>query len=584
MPSITNWARVEPRTAGTNIDIGFAARVHDPFWMLARQWQVGEFQGEDAGTPIVARWRARVKSMTRYHAGPIKPNTQLTAAKFDPDSVPLEALVERQPLQQSATVDGLDGLRLAVESGQHFLRLLGLRQMTRNYDKAFRSLYAVPKLTDAQRAALDPDTIAYADLVADRALDGRRLKTALGAPANPTLDVALHIAAGDKLEVATAYRAWLAWADALFYQPSPDEQTWQPDRMEYTFSLSTRLGDDQFGERTLTASQYVDGTLEWYSFDLNGDINMGTSGDKPGDILTRTVIPAPVTFHGMPAPRFWELEDARIDLGSLQPGATDLPQMLLVETLSGYGNDWYVIPIELPVGSLSEARSLVVTDTFGAKTLHRPTGDPAIQSRHGWSMFSLSMPTDPSDATGVAISNLFFLAPSIRALEGPVLEEVMLVRDELANLGWAIERRLESPLEVGLETAKDVELLAPPHDGAPAIPQYRLATPVPDYWVPLLPVRISDVTKEVRLARGAVLDLDGQPHVINAYARILDVGDPAGRLLIREEEVPREGLIVRRSYQAARWYDGRLFVWAGNRASVGKGEASSGLAFDSLDS
>jgi len=54
--------------------------------------------------------------------------------------------------------------------------------------------------------------------------------------------------------------------------------------------------------------------------------------------------------------------------------------------------------------------------------------------------------------------------------------------------------------------------------------------------------------------------------------------------LIREEEVPREGLIVRRSYQAARWYDGRLFVWAGNRASVGKGEASSGLAFDSLDS
>jgi hypothetical protein len=96
-------------------------------------------------------------------------------------------------------------------------------------------------------------------------------------------------------------------------------------------------------------------------------------------------------------------------------------------------------------------------------------------------------------------------------------------------------------------------------------------------------VRISDETKEVRLARGAVLDLDGQPHVVNAHARILDVGDPAGRLLIREEEVPREGLIVRRSYQAARWYNGRLFVWAGNRASVGKGEASSGLAFDSLD-
>ncbi len=583
MPSITNWARVEPRTEGTNIDVGFAARVHDPFWMLARQWQVGEFQGEDAGTPITARWRGRVKAMTRYHAGPIEPNTQLNAAKFDPDSIPLEALVERQPLQQSATVDGLDGLRLAVESGQHFVRLLALQQMTLDYERAFRALYSVPKLTDAQRAALDPDTIAYADFVADRALDGRRLKTALGASANPTLDPVLQIAAGDKAEVATAYRAWLDWSDSLFYQPSPDEQTWQPDRMEYAFSMSTRLGDDQFGERTLTARQYVDGTLDWYAFDLNGDINMGTSGDNPGDILTRTVIPAPVTFHGMPAPRFWELEDARIDVGSLQPGATDLPQMLMIETLTGYGNDWYVIPIDLPVGSLSQARSLVVTDTFGAKTLHRPIGDPAVQSRSGWSMFSLSMPTEPSDATGVAISNLFFLAPTIRALEGPVLEEFMLVRDELANLGWAIERRLESPLEIGLETAKDVAPFARPHDGAQFIPQYRLTTPVPAHWVPLLPVRVSDETKEVRLARGAVLDLDGQPHVINPHARILNVGDPAGRLLIREEEVPREGLIVRRSYQAARWYDGRLFVWAGNRASVGKGEASSGLAFDSLD-
>ena len=108
---------------------------------------------------------------------------------------------------------------------------------------------------------------------------------------------------------------------------------------------------------------------------------MGTAGDPPGKVLTRTVLPAPVTFHGMPAPRFWEFEDARIDLGALQPGATDLPQMLLVETLTGYGNDWFVIPIDLPVGSLVETRSLVVTDTFGVRSLLRPTGDPALASR-----------------------------------------------------------------------------------------------------------------------------------------------------------------------------------------------------------
>ena len=183
---------------------------HDPLWLLARQWQVGEFQDEDAGTPIVARWRARVKPMTRFHAGPIPINTQLDAAKFDADAIPLETLVERQLLQQSATAAGLDGLRLAVETGQHFLRMLRLQVTTGDYATAFRTLYAMPPLTEKQRAALDQETIAYADLVADRALDGRRLRTALGP--EPSL-TQRYIAAGDVAESAprTALGLLVRW-------------------------------------------------------------------------------------------------------------------------------------------------------------------------------------------------------------------------------------------------------------------------------------------------------------------------------------------------------------------------------------
>ena len=440
MPSITTWFRLEPQTVTEDVATGYAARVHDPLWLLARQWQVGEFQGEDAGTPIVARWRARVAPMTRYVPGPIPPNTQLYAPRFDADAMPLETLVERQPLRQSALVDGVEGLRLAVESGQHFLRLLRLQATTQDHSAAFLRAYPVPALTDEQRAALDPDTRAYADLVAGRALDGRLLRAALGDPANPHVDPALHIAPLDRAEVVEASRAWLAWSSNLFSEPAAGDGTWQPDRMEYSFSMSTRLGDDVYGERTLTAEQYADGTLDWYAFDVNGEINMGTAHDPPGAITTRTVIPAPVTIHGMPSPRFWELEDARIDLGALQPGATDLPQLLLVETLSGYGNDWYVIPIDLPVGSLAESRSLVVTDTFGVQTLdpthRRPRHRATRRVEHVLPLAAVRCCRRDRRPGHEPL----LPPPTIRPLEGPVLEEVSLLRDELANIGWAVER------------------------------------------------------------------------------------------------------------------------------------------------
>ena len=55
-----------------------------------------------------------------------------------------------------------------------------------------------------------------------------------------------------------------------------------------------------------------------------------------------------------------------------------------------------------------------------------------------------------------------------------------------------------------------------------------------------------------------------------------DSGDPAWRLLIPEEEVPPEGVILRRSDQAARWHDGRPHPcaetapsWVGMRRPAG---------------
>ena len=50
-----------------------------------------------------------------------------------------------------------------------------------------------------------------------------------------------------------------------------------------------------------------------------------------------------------------------------------------------------------------------------------------------------------------------------------------------------------------------------------------------------------------------------------------------------EEEVPREGARITRSFQFTRWIDGSSHLWLGRRKTVGGGEGSSGLRFDKLE-
>ena len=55
------------------------------------------------------------------------------------------------------------------------------------------------------------------------------------------------------------------------------------------------------------------------------------------------------------------------------------------------------------------------------------------------------------------------------------------------------------------------------------------------------------------------------------------------RYIVHEEEVPRAGGRARDSGISANWWrDGRVWVWLGVRKQTGRGEGSSGLAFDRI--
>jgi len=318
--------------------------------------------------------------------------------------------------------------------------------------------------------------------------------------------------------------------------------------------------------------------LDWYAFDVNLEVTLGGASDNVGTDIARTAIPAPVSFRGMPTARLWEFEDAQVDFGSVDAGPTDLARMLLVEFSLTYGNDWFVIPIDLDVGSLYRCRSLVIEDTFGVRTLIKPSSELG-KPNSTWRMFQQSY-TRGSGLEEPA-SNLFFLPPSLlMGLESRPIEEVLFLRDEMANMVWGVERIIESSTEQPLNRFEQQRELtpSPPERSDQNKLIYKLVTEVPDNWVPLLPVKSSE---GLRLRRGRVLKVDGPPEFVQAQGRILNPDGTSDQgLRIFEEEIPREGVRVTRSYQYTRWFDGSTHLWIGRRKQVGRGEGSSGLRFD----
>jgi hypothetical protein len=258
---------------------------------------------------------------------------------------------------------------------------------------------------------------------------------------------------------------------------------------------------------------------------------------------------------------------------------------MLIEFALVFGNDWFVIPLELPVGSISQARSLVVTDTFGIRTniSHYSEVDAADSD---WRMFNLS-PAHADGATAAAApSTLFFLAPTtVSPLESASVEEVLFLRDEMANVAWGVERAVENLLGRPLnryesfQKARQAGGQALSRMNAQEVAElaYKLGSEVPDYWIPLLPAQVSP--RSYKLRRGAILTPDGRDSVKPAG----QVLEPRRPLAINEEEVSRAGIRITRAYQYARWADGSTHLWVGRRKRPGRGEGSSGLRFDTIE-
>jgi len=321
MASITYWSQLAPTTRAQSIAEGLAARVRDPAWLLARQWQLCEFQGADAGSPAFARIVSRTAALSSARLGaaavPLGPN-ELLEPVVEPDCV---------------TAD----LATRVELGQTFETLVPTTALR----DAFRGAYPIaPASADA-----DGDTARFLAVCAGRATDGVALYQAakkayaahLQLPPQPALDAAAQA------QAVPAVAAFVVWVESTWGPISGDDpRAWDAARLEYHAGVSA-------GSLALDARPDGQSTLDWYSFDLVGGSPPPTAG------TTTSVIPGHVRFRGMPSARWWDFESSQTDFGAIVADLRDLSKLLFADFLLLHGDDWYLAPLDVPTGKIGRA-------------------------------------------------------------------------------------------------------------------------------------------------------------------------------------------------------------------------------------
>ncbi len=416
----------------------------------------------------------------------------------------------------------------------------------------------------AARDRLDPAAKRLLAVLAGAVPDGAAI-AAEAAAAEP----AWVAEAGDPATARATLAAWLAWLTG----DATSGDAWDVERMEYRFAL--RFGDAQHPV-VVQATQFGAATVRWSDLEWLPGATPALPEGAPGGApvpTTATVLATPLRYPAMPASRYWQLEDGRVDLGAMEAQPHDLARLCLAEFAMTTGDDWLQVPVDGLLGAVNQVLTVTLTDSFGDSTEVPELTDPAF------TMYRVAT------AAGEPLPGVVLPPVAADIQSGAAAEEVLFLRDQMANLAWAIEQTVTG--RSGDPRSRADEPPPPPTpwpaDLSPTERVYRLQTPIPEHWIPLLPVALR--TGQLSLRKGALVRTARAPDGTPAPGDGEEI-TPVGvtlqprPLTFPGEEIPREGVALRALPMLARRADGRYVRWAGYRVGTGSGEASSRLAWD----
>ncbi len=584
LSTITSWHRLVPISRSADFATAIAAEIHDPLWMLSRQHRIGELTAQDAGSPAFVRVGSKPAPLTQL---------TFTSGTVPPTTIPIDTSkpIEVQMLPEPQAPD----LATRVELGLTFLEILG-EAFPGTPSPVVQAFAAAPSLalTSLPGTTFDPidqATATFTSMVG-QAIDGVTVYGLAQGP-NPTIPSDVALTAAQTATVMNVYKAFVTWVQATFGQidtavGATDPQGWNPKLLDYDIQMN-------FGATnvvTMNVEPNENGAVDWTSFDY---VTQSASGDPFAAIdaqITR-VTPMTVRFPGMPAPRYWDFESGELPWPDVDATRVELMRLLVIDFAMLYGLDWFILPLDLPVGNAVKIDSLLVFDVFGGWTVVDPVENartvqpPAVPDR--FTMYSTASP-------GGTVAGFMVLPPSAGSglQQGTVLEEVRFARDEMADMVWGIEAVTESRIgerRRGTERDAAVNITAPPPPAPVSVDplSYQLESRVPIHWIPFLLPESSDPStvfnegeaeREVPQSNGPSVTTPVPPagKILRPVGIFGVQGGPPYQ--VNQEQIPRSGAKVQRVAFGARGQDGRSYFWVARRRRAGAGEAQSGLRFD----